>query len=42
MVRMAEELIPKQRLYDELVHEKRLAEKPKMRYKDCLKTILKK
>ena len=30
------------RLYGELVREKRLAEKPKMRYKDCLKTIIKK
>ena len=41
-VRMAEERLPKQLLYGELVNGKRLAQKPKMRYKDCLKTTLKK
>ena len=42
VVRMAQERLPKQLLYGELVYGKRLAQKPKMRYKDCLNTTLKK
>ena len=38
MVKMVEERLPKQLLYGELVNGKRLAQKPKMRYKDSLKT----
>ena len=39
---MAQERLPKQLLYGELVYGKRLAQKPKMRHKDCVKTTLKK
>ena len=38
----AEERLPKQLLYGEHVDGKRLAQKPKMRYKNCLETAVKK
>ena len=41
VVRMGEERIPKQLLYGELAEGKRPPHKPKMRYRDCLKSSLK-
>ena len=38
---MAEYQLPKQFLYCELVNGGHMAQKPKMGYKDCLKTALK-
>lgn len=42
MVRMKEDMIPKPFLDGELAEGKRLMRKPKFRYKDCMKSTLKK
>ena len=41
MVRMDDTHLPKQLFYGELADGERLVRKPKLRYKDCLKTTLK-
>ena len=42
VVRLEDSRLPKQALYGEMRHGKRLQSKPKKRYKDCLKETLKK
>jgi len=42
LVRMNDGRLPKQLFYGELINGKRLAQGPKMRYKDCLRSTLKK